>query len=84
MIKLVMIILILLLFQGCANVTSVYYPDKQGYMVEVIRIKQNTQGAVTYKPETQEVTVDSRKTNWWQQNVVPMFSGVLDKASRAR
>ena len=73
------------LLSGCAATkTSDWYPDDEGVMKKVVEIEQDAPGAVTYKPETKEVTVDSRKSSWWQENVLPMIAGAVSTASRGR
>ena len=82
--KLLISIILIGILTGCSTTMSVWYPNEKGEMVKVVEIKQDTPGSVTYKPETKEITVDSRKTNWWQENFLPMISGGVDKASRGR
>ena len=73
------------LLTGCAATkTSIWYPDCEGVMKKVVEIKQDSPGSVTYKPETKEVIVDSRKPNLWQENILPMVTGVVNTASRGR
>ena len=72
------------LLSGCATNTSIWYPNEKGKMIKVVEIQQDAPGAVTYKPETKEVTVDSRKSSWWQENVLPMIAGAVSTASRGR
>lgn len=84
MIRIIVSIFLIIALSGCATKTSVWYPDKDGRMIKVVEVKQDSPGAVTYKPETKEVIIDSRSPSWWQENIVPIFSGTIDRASRAR
>ncbi len=85
MIRLLISILLIGILSGCAvTKTSVWYPDDKGVMKKVVEIEQDAPGAVTYKPDTKEITVDSRKSSWWQENVLPMIAGAVSTASRGR
>ena len=82
--KYIGIFIIGLLLSGCATTTRVFYPDGTDLMIEIVRVEQGSEGLVEYDPTTKKVTVDTRKENWWQGNLLPFFTGLADRAAEAR
>ena len=75
------LVILSLLLAGCAGsrTGSVKIGDE-----ELIKFVMDTEGSMTWEKDGVKASYDSRKSSWWKENVIPIFSGVLDKASRAR
>lgn len=82
--RIILSIVVLVLISGCSNVTSFYTLNEQGKLHKVAKIAQTGPGTATYDPATGQMSADTRQVSWWVSHVVPIFSGALDKASRAR
>ncbi len=79
------IIVICIALSGCAPIMTYFYErNEEGKMVMVGYIEQDKSGLAARESGDKKMSVDSRQISWWEKNVVPIFSGVLDKASRAR
>ncbi len=76
------ILVILSLFlSGCAGsrTGSVKIGDK-----ELIKFEMDTEGSMTWEKDGIKASYDTKKTNWWQENVMPMITGAVSAASRGR
>ena len=87
--KILIGILLLGTLAGCSTplTTIISYSDKDGKWVEKVKVAQDAPGVVSYKPETKEVSVDTKQVkelNFWQRNVLPAITGVVDTTSRGR
>lgn len=72
--------ILLLLLQGCAQNTFFYDADNK----LLGRVEQPGAGLAIYKEGDKEISVDTRQPNIWERNIIPILSGSIDRASRAR
>ncbi len=70
---------VITMLQGCATGSKFY---EAGTLVA--EITMDSPGLASYEYEGKKYSYDARKPNWWQENIVPIFSNSLDKAARGR
>ena len=44
----------------------------------------DTEGSMTWEKDGIKASYDTKKTNWWQENVMPMITGAVSAVSRGR
>jgi len=74
------IIIICLMCSGCAVHTHFYLPDETGIMKEVAEIKQDSAGLAEFSGNGMSMKCDTRKPNWFEQNILPIFMGATAAA----
>ena len=73
---------VVMLLAGCGSTPNfyIYDKDKDGLM-HVGQVQQDTAGSAHIETKGTKMGVDTREPNWWERNVMPIFSGVAGKAS---
>jgi len=83
---LLLLLMLALYVSGCAATKTTFHVlnSEKNSIEKVAEIEQDSLGAASYEQDKDgnvKVSVDTRKPNWWERNIAPIFTGAVSKAT---
>jgi hypothetical protein len=81
---LLILIAIALWLCGCGSTTNFYVYDKESTsLMHVGQVQQDSAGSAAIETKDTKMSVDTRQPNWWERNIMPVFSGAVSKTQES-